>query len=136
MPICRRVITNKLNQTQRLNRYFRIQEIVLNKLPNVASDPEIYSMEDLVSIRDGEMKKNLRYLVELCCKHTAECQVIIAKYESISSKIYCFIVVFGAWIHLRNMQGGENNFSLATEERHQMYEMRFLFSLGLLEATA
>lgn len=32
-------------------------------------------MEDLVNIRSGEAKEKLKYLVEICCRHTSECEV-------------------------------------------------------------
>lgn len=53
-----------------------IQEIIQKELPNFTLDPEVYSIEELVSIRTGEMKSKLKYLVELCCRHTSECEVI------------------------------------------------------------
>lgn len=40
-------------------------------------------MEDLVNIRSGEMKNLLKYLVELCCRHTSECEVIFQKKKEI-----------------------------------------------------
>lgn len=57
--------------------YFSVQEILQKEMPNINLDPEIYSLEDLVLVRSGEMRNKLKYLVELCCKHTAECQVSI-----------------------------------------------------------
>lgn len=38
-------------------------------------DPDVYSMHDLIDIKNGELKTRLNYLVEVCCRHTAECQV-------------------------------------------------------------
>lgn len=52
-----------------------VQEVLQKELPNVTLDPEMFSLEELVMIRTGEMKSKLKYLVELCCRHTAECEV-------------------------------------------------------------
>ena len=54
---------------------FRIRERLEQEKTYILADPEIYSIEDLVSVRNGDMKLRLKYLVELCCRHTAECKV-------------------------------------------------------------
>ncbi|KAG5891026.1 hypothetical protein JTB14_035218 [Gonioctena quinquepunctata] len=56
-----------------------IREKLQQEIPHVMSEPEIYSMEDLVKVRSGEMNSKLKYLVEICCKHTAECQLCLAR---------------------------------------------------------
>lgn len=59
---------------------YSIQEVLQKELPNITQDPEVYSMEQLVSIRNGEMKSKLKYLVELCCRHTSECVVSLISF--------------------------------------------------------
>ncbi|CAH0557588.1 unnamed protein product [Brassicogethes aeneus] len=43
------------------------------------NDPEVYSIEDLVHIKSGELKNKLKLLVELCCRHTSECKICTAR---------------------------------------------------------
>ncbi|KAK9872229.1 hypothetical protein WA026_017032 [Henosepilachna vigintioctopunctata] len=38
-------------------------------------DIEIYSLQDLVKIKTGEMKKNLKFVVDLCIDHIMNCQI-------------------------------------------------------------
>lgn len=55
--------------------YFRIQEYLENEPPHLINDPDIYSMQDLINVRNGEMKSKLKLLVEMACRHTSECEV-------------------------------------------------------------
>lgn len=70
--------------------FFSLQETLQKEL-NPTADPEMYSIEDLVNIRNGEMKNKLKYLVELCCRHTAECEVgfMLFSIENILKTILC-----------------------------------------------
>jgi run domain Beclin-1 interacting cysteine-rich containing protein len=54
------------------------------------TEPEVYSMEDLVNVRNGDMKLRLKYLVDLCCRHTSECKVVFWKNKK-SNCIFIFV---------------------------------------------
>lgn len=41
--------------------------------------PEEYSLDDLVNIKSGEMKTKLKFLVDICCRHTFECKLCLAR---------------------------------------------------------
>lgn len=57
-----------------------IKEYLERDMPSYAlTDPEVYSMKDLVEVRNGEMKSKLKYLVEMCCRHTSECKLCLAR---------------------------------------------------------
>lgn len=56
-----------------------IQEYLENENAYIFNDPDVYSMLDLVNVRSGEMNNRLRYLVELCCRHTSECELCLAR---------------------------------------------------------
>ncbi|XP_072388660.1 run domain Beclin-1-interacting and cysteine-rich domain-containing protein isoform X1 [Diabrotica undecimpunctata] len=43
------------------------------------ADPDMYSMDDLCKIRSGELIIKLKFLVDICCKHTSECQLCLAR---------------------------------------------------------
>ncbi|KAF5302143.1 hypothetical protein FQA39_LY10478 [Lamprigera yunnana] len=52
-----------------------VQEYLEKENSYIYNDPDIYSMFDLVNVRSGEMINGLKYLVELCCRHTSECEL-------------------------------------------------------------
>ncbi|KAJ8920839.1 hypothetical protein NQ315_015631 [Exocentrus adspersus] len=56
-----------------------IQERLEQDSPYPTMDPEVYSLEDLVNIRTGDMKSRLKILVEICCRHTTECKLCLAR---------------------------------------------------------
>ncbi|RZC43316.1 run domain Beclin-1 interacting and cysteine-rich containing protein, partial [Asbolus verrucosus] len=56
-----------------------ISETLEKEKSYILTDPEVYSMEDLVSVRNGDMKLKLKYLVESCCRHTSECRLCLAR---------------------------------------------------------
>ncbi|XP_022913541.2 run domain Beclin-1-interacting and cysteine-rich domain-containing protein [Onthophagus taurus] len=43
------------------------------------NDPELFSLEDLLSVRSGEMKSHLRCVIEMCWRHILECQLCSAR---------------------------------------------------------
>ncbi|CAH1183323.1 unnamed protein product [Phaedon cochleariae] len=51
----------------------------LEEMSASLTDPDVYSMEDLVKVQNGEMIARLKHLVEICCKHTAECKLCLAR---------------------------------------------------------
>lgn len=57
--------------------YCSIQERLTTEQPFIVSDPAVYSLENLVSIRNGEMKSRLQFLVEISWRHIHECEVNI-----------------------------------------------------------
>lgn len=52
-----------------------IQDTLKTEPTYLYQDPEVYSINDLVNVRTGIMKSKLKYLVEVCCRHVAECEV-------------------------------------------------------------
>lgn len=56
-----------------------IQDYLENEIPYLLNDPEVYSMLDLVNVRSGEMNNRLKCLVEMCCRHTSECELCLAR---------------------------------------------------------
>ncbi|KAJ8946679.1 hypothetical protein NQ318_019994 [Aromia moschata] len=56
-----------------------IQERLEQEMTHTLTDPEIYSLEELASIRSGDMKSKLKTLVEMCCRHTSECKLCLAR---------------------------------------------------------
>ncbi|KAK9736259.1 putative zinc-RING and/or ribbon [Popillia japonica] len=56
-----------------------IQERLTTEQPFIVSDPAVYSLENLVSIRNGEMKSRLQFLVEISWRHIHECELCSAR---------------------------------------------------------
>ncbi|XP_065172084.1 run domain Beclin-1-interacting and cysteine-rich domain-containing protein [Atheta coriaria] len=56
-----------------------IQDLIRSEESYLSSDPDIYSLEDLIMIRTGELKNKLKYIVEVCCRHTSECELCLAR---------------------------------------------------------
>ncbi|XP_076269262.1 run domain Beclin-1-interacting and cysteine-rich domain-containing protein rubicon isoform X2 [Rhynchophorus ferrugineus] len=57
-----------------------VQERLEPALPSYfLAKPDEYSMDDLVKIKNGEMKNKLKFLVDICCRHTSECKLCIAR---------------------------------------------------------
>lgn len=55
---------------------FRAQERLEQDLPSYfLTKPDEYSIDDLVNIKNGEMKTKLKFLVDICLRHTSECKV-------------------------------------------------------------
>lgn len=69
------IYLKRKKQEKSTYKHFSLQETLQKGTSNAIIDPEMYSIEDLMNIRNGEMKTQLKYLVELCCRHTAECEV-------------------------------------------------------------
>lgn len=77
MSTCRKVTYLKkiFNRYSYLNVHSSIQDLIRSEESYLSSDPDIYSLEDLIMIRTGELKNKLKYIVEVCCRHTSECEV-------------------------------------------------------------
>ncbi|XP_066262041.1 run domain Beclin-1-interacting and cysteine-rich domain-containing protein isoform X1 [Euwallacea similis] len=43
------------------------------------SKPDEYSIDDLVNIKNGELKTKLKFLVDICLRHTSECKLCFAR---------------------------------------------------------
>ncbi|GJQ66947.1 hypothetical protein Trydic_g7961 [Trypoxylus dichotomus] len=56
-----------------------VQECLITEKPFIVSDPDVYSLENLVNIRNGEMKRRLRFLAEISWRHIHECQLCSAR---------------------------------------------------------
>ncbi|XP_060516818.1 run domain Beclin-1-interacting and cysteine-rich domain-containing protein [Cylas formicarius] len=57
-----------------------VQETMEQELPvYFLTKPDEYSMDDLVNIKNGNMKAKMKYLVGICCKHTSECKLCLAR---------------------------------------------------------
>ncbi|XP_018321932.1 run domain Beclin-1-interacting and cysteine-rich domain-containing protein isoform X3 [Agrilus planipennis] len=57
----------------------KIQEYIERENPYIYMDPDVYSLQDLVNIRSGDLNKKLESLVDICCKHIYECQLCKAR---------------------------------------------------------
>lgn len=62
-----------------------IQDTLKSEPTYLYTDPDIYSINDLVNVRTGLMKSKLKYLVELCCRHVTECEVKILTCKKITN---------------------------------------------------
>ncbi|ENN74780.1 hypothetical protein HUJ04_003157 [Dendroctonus ponderosae] len=47
--------------------------------PYFLSKPDEYSIDDLVNIKNGELKTKLKFLGEICLRHTSECKLCLAR---------------------------------------------------------
>lgn len=56
-----------------------IQDYLENETSYLLNDPDVYSMLDLVNVRGGQMISRLKCLVEMCCRHTSECELCLAR---------------------------------------------------------
>ncbi|XP_030757487.1 run domain Beclin-1-interacting and cysteine-rich domain-containing protein [Sitophilus oryzae] len=57
-----------------------IQERLEQDLPSYfLSKLDEYSMDDLVNIKNGDLKTKLKFLVDICCRHTSECKLCLAR---------------------------------------------------------
>ncbi|CAL1678762.1 unnamed protein product [Lasius platythorax] len=53
---------------------------MLKKEPNyIISDPHVYSIQDLLNIKFGELYVRLQELVQVCCAHTVDCELCQAR---------------------------------------------------------
>ncbi|XP_050307064.1 run domain Beclin-1-interacting and cysteine-rich domain-containing protein [Anthonomus grandis grandis] len=43
------------------------------------SKPDEYSIDDLVNIKNGDLKTRLKFLVDICLRHTSECSLCLAR---------------------------------------------------------
>lgn len=55
--------------------YCRHQESMEKECPYILTDPEVYSLNDLVQIKNGDYLSRIRSLVDMCIKHVSDCQV-------------------------------------------------------------
>ncbi|XP_017767901.1 PREDICTED: run domain Beclin-1-interacting and cysteine-rich domain-containing protein isoform X1 [Nicrophorus vespilloides] len=56
-----------------------IQDYLKNERSYLLSDPDVYSMEDLVKVKTGEMRVKFKFIAEMCSKHVYECQLCLAR---------------------------------------------------------
>lgn len=52
---------------------------VLKEYPQINIDPDVYSMEDLVNVRSGDMGQCLKTPVDLCYFHISNCELCLAR---------------------------------------------------------
>ncbi|CAH1102808.1 unnamed protein product [Psylliodes chrysocephalus] len=64
--------------TCRYAESLRIREKV-EEMGSALTQPDFYSMDDLVKIKSGEMSSKLKVMVDICCKHTSECKLCLAR---------------------------------------------------------
>ncbi|CAG9862967.1 unnamed protein product [Phyllotreta striolata] len=64
--------------TCRFAESFSIPE-KLEELGSALTQPDFYSIDDLIKVKTGEMIKKLKSLVDICLKHTSECKLCLAR---------------------------------------------------------
>lgn len=47
--------------------------------PYFLSKPDEYSIDDLVNVKNGELKRKLMFLVDVCLRHTSKCKLCLAR---------------------------------------------------------
>ncbi|XP_057669448.1 run domain Beclin-1-interacting and cysteine-rich domain-containing protein isoform X1 [Diorhabda carinulata] len=56
-----------------------IGEKLVKEMGSALTEPEVYSMDDLFKIKNGDLVTKMKSLVEICCKHTSECKLCMAR---------------------------------------------------------
>lgn len=70
---------------------FRAQEWLERELPPYfLSKPDEYSIDDLVNVKNGELKRKLMFLVDVCLRHTSKCKVSL-----VQKQLFKFANLFG-----------------------------------------
>jgi len=50
---------------------------VLKKEPSyIINDPHVYSIQDLINVKLGVLYVRLQELVQICCAHIVDCEVL------------------------------------------------------------
>uniref|UniRef100_A0A6P7FP69 Run domain Beclin-1-interacting and cysteine-rich domain-containing protein n=1 Tax=Diabrotica virgifera virgifera TaxID=50390 RepID=A0A6P7FP69_DIAVI len=57
----------------------QIRATLEDSMGSSLAEPDMYSMDDLCKIRSGELIIKLKNLVDICCRHTSECQLCLAR---------------------------------------------------------
>jgi hypothetical protein len=77
-----------------------LQEAVCKEPEYLLTELDIYSMQDLVQVKSGEMTTNLREIVSRSSQHVADCQVGSTDLFFILSVQLCYCVGFTQQIYV------------------------------------
>lgn len=56
--------------------YYSLQNMLKKEPDYIISDPHVYSIQDLINIKFGMLYDKLQDLVQVCCAHAMECEVL------------------------------------------------------------
>lgn len=86
----------------------RLKELLDLIEAHIILKPDVYSIQNMLDVKNGELSKRLQNIIVTCNKHVANCQVKIQKKSFwpyiIKTVRYHCLVMPGERIYLRNMQ--------------------------------
>lgn len=68
--------------------FCRQQEFLQKEASYIMTDPEVYSLHDLLQVKSGEFFNRLKQLVDVCSKHVLDCEVSFFRYKFYEILLY------------------------------------------------